>query len=108
MKMGDKIKFDGERQRYTVQAATDQFIIATKPFNARSTYLYTVVDRQRKVRGRVGFVFGLPCDVDSQSGADKCLRTMAKHDVGVSHRNYKELTPGEIGALCNVHAEEVA
>ncbi len=49
-KIGDKIKFKTEKQRYTVRARDERFIIATKPFNLRKTYLYTLVDLKKKKR----------------------------------------------------------
>lgn len=49
--VGDKIKFKSEKQRYTVQACDDRFVIATKPFNARKTFLYTIIDLKEKIRG---------------------------------------------------------
>lgn len=50
---GDKVWFFGEKQGYTVQAASDngRYAVCTKPFNARKTVLYCVVDFTEKVRG---------------------------------------------------------
>lgn len=50
---GDKVWFLGERQGYTVQAASDngRYAVCTKPFNARKTVLYCVVDFVDQVRG---------------------------------------------------------
>lgn len=59
--VGSKIRMDGERQAYTVQAANDRFAIMTKPFNAKRTYLYTITDLDRKVRGPCNLIFGPPC-----------------------------------------------
>ena len=39
LKVDDKILFAEEKQRYTVQARNDRFIICTKPFNPRKTFL---------------------------------------------------------------------
>jgi hypothetical protein len=50
-KVGDKIKFKKEKQRYTIRACDERFIIATKPFNARKTYFYVIVDLVEKIRG---------------------------------------------------------
>lgn len=43
-KVGDKIKFKSEKQRYTIRACDDRFIIATKPYNPQRTFMYTIVD----------------------------------------------------------------
>ena len=50
IKVGNKIKFERQKQRYTVQACNDRFIICTKPFNARKTVLYTIIDFERNER----------------------------------------------------------
>ena len=49
-KVGDKIKFKSEKQRYTIKACNERYIIATKPFNARKTFLYTIVDLEEGLR----------------------------------------------------------
>ena len=51
IKKGDKIKFKEEIQRYTVKAISSKFAICTKPFNARKTVLYTVIDFAKNIRG---------------------------------------------------------
>lgn len=101
MKPGDKIKMCGERQRYTVQGFDDRFIIATKPFNARRTYLYTIIDRLRLVRGPINMTLGLPNDVNTPQGAEELLTFMREegggHETwGVSQRRDKPLTDSEI------------
>jgi len=48
--VGDKLKFKSEKCRYTVTACDDRFVIATKPFNARNTFLYTIIDLVTKQR----------------------------------------------------------
>jgi hypothetical protein len=52
---GDKIKFKKEKQRYIVRACNNRFIIATKPFNAKKTFLYVIVDLVNKIRGPDNF-----------------------------------------------------
>lgn len=88
VQVGDKLKMDGEKQRYTVQACDDRFIIMTKPFNARKTYLYSIADLERKERG--------PCDVDSPTGASEALERLASGEMKVSHRNCMSLTVDEV------------
>lgn len=50
---GDRIKFAGEKQRYTVRAVSSdgRWAICTKPFNLQHTVLYTIVDFDSGVRG---------------------------------------------------------
>ncbi|MEO1658128.1 MAG: hypothetical protein AAFR65_10420 [Pseudomonadota bacterium] len=93
---GDKIKVDTDRCRYTVQAADERFIIATKPFNARKTYLYTIIDRERSVRGACDMIFGLPCDVDTPDGAKEALEMLQTGYMEVSRRNVLPLTAAEL------------
>lgn len=87
LKVGDKIKFESEKQRYTVQAKSDRYIICTKPFNARKTYLYTIIDLERLVRGAVSLIFGLTDDVNSPEKARECINDLKNGEYEVSHRN---------------------
>jgi hypothetical protein len=52
-RVGDRIRFEDEKRPYTVQAisATGRYLACTKPFAARRTVLYTVVDLLARVRG---------------------------------------------------------
>lgn len=97
--VGTKIKFDSEKQRYTVQASNDRFIILTKPFNAQKTYLYTIVDLERGIRGKCNLIFGLPCDVNSQDGAKQVLSKLKRGRMAVSRRNCVSLSEQETRAL---------
>lgn len=96
---GAKIKFEGERQRYTVRASNDRFLLLTKPFNAQKTYIYTIVDLKREVRGACNLIFGLPHDAETQEGARQILDELESGDMEVSYRNYVPLKPEEIKAL---------
>lgn len=51
VKEGDSIWFHEEKQKYKVQAASERFLICTKPFNPKKTVLYTVVDLKQGLRG---------------------------------------------------------
>lgn len=89
-----KIVFDGERQGYTVRASNDRFMICTKPFNPKKTVLYTIVDREKKIRGTENLIFGLGAETDTQ-----CLQMLQRLTAGeteISHRNRKQLSEKEI------------
>lgn len=58
VKVGDRIKFKEEVQAYTVQARSANFLVLNKPFNARKTTLYTIIDIKEKVRGPENLIFG--------------------------------------------------
>ena len=100
MKIGDKIKMDGERCRYTVMAFNERFAIMTKPFNARKTYLYTITDLVRDVRGPCNLIFGPPSDLSTETGAQEAMNMLVPNDVmEVSYRRCKPLTKAEIKQL---------
>lgn len=109
LSVGTKIRMDGERQRYTVQAANDRFAIMTKPFNARRTYLYCITDLERAVRGPCNLIFGLPCDVNSPDGAAEALAMLEAGEMEVTFRHDKDLTTAEVQQLANPesHVQEI-
>lgn len=109
MKVGDKIKFAEEKQRYTVQACDFLFLVCTKPFNPAHTVLYTIVDLEENVRGTENLIFGAGAETREQCeemldrlngrypdrrGAEVFLRSMGIESradqwdaTEVSHRN---------------------
>jgi hypothetical protein len=97
--VGDKIKFESEVQCYTITARDERYIIATKPFNAMRTYLYTIIDLQQKRRGPSDSLFSQPHDLVTTVGAEHMLVDL-KNDVwAVSRRNGKALTENEVQML---------
>lgn len=99
MRIGQKIKVCGEVQRYTVQAFDERYIIMTKPFNARKTYLYSIVDLDKKIRGPIGLIFGLSDHVNTPEGAAECIKMMREEGFEVSYRRNKALTEEELAQL---------
>lgn len=87
LKKGMKVKFAEEKQRYTVRVAGERYAVCTKPMNAQKTYLYTVVDLEKNVRGTENLVFGMGAETDQD--CDEMLeRLERKQDPSeVSHRN---------------------
>jgi hypothetical protein len=73
--MVHKVKVKGEVQRYTVQAMDENFAVCTKPFNARSTYLYFIADFKSKRRGPSNWSWGFPFDdeLDTKAGGEALL-----------------------------------
>jgi hypothetical protein len=84
-KVGDKIRFAEEKQRYTVQAVNDRFAVLTKPFNARKTVFYTVVDFAQEIRGTENLIFGMGAETEQQ--CEEMLERVTSGDTEVSHRN---------------------
>ena len=104
MKIGDKIKMEGEKQRYTVQAFDKRFVILTKPFNAVKNYLYSIVDLEQGIRGRDNLVFGFPYNYNTLEGAKTALEWLNRNEdeeceMEVSYRHYKPLEQSEIDQL---------
>lgn len=94
-KVGDKIKFKSEKQRYTIMACDERFIIAQKPFNARKTFLYTIIDLEDCVRGSDNYY--CKYDYTKRSEAEEALKQLQQSanmiypDFWVSSRNSIEL-----------------
>ena len=89
--VGSKIKFAGERLRYTVQARSDRYVICTKPFNPRKTVLYSIIDFERNVRGRDNLIFGMGYETRQQCEDNLAQMTREDCPVEVSRRNFVEL-----------------
>lgn len=88
LKVGDKIKFQSEKQKYTVKAKSNRYLICTKPFNLKKTVLYTIIDLERLVRGTNNMIFN-PYDYAIQEDIDKGLMDLESENnvCEVSHRN---------------------
>jgi hypothetical protein len=85
VEMGDRIKFKSEKQSYVVRARNNRFIICTKPFNARKTYIYCIIDLCEEVRGPDNFIGGKYCYED-HSDLLKAIRELELGELQVSHR----------------------
>jgi hypothetical protein len=85
IKIGDKIKFTEEKQRYTVQAMSKRFIICTKPMNAHKTVLYTILDFTLLIRNKDNLVFGI-YDYAKKADCESALESLISGEMGVSRR----------------------
>ena len=85
MKVGDKVKFAEEKQRYTVQAKGERYIVLTKPFNLRKTVLYTVVDTEKNIRGTENLIFCM--GAETRKDCEEMLQRLESGQTEVSHRN---------------------
>lgn len=88
---GDKVKFDEQRQRFTVRAvsADGRYAICTKPFNARRTVLYCIVDFYNGWRGPDNLVFSFGYETPEEIAEN--MRRLGVGDMEVSHRRYLPL-----------------
>lgn len=84
--VGSKIWFRGEKQGYTVRTSNVAFCILTKPFNARKTVLYTIIDWESQVRGVENLVFGAGAETDEQ--CQEMLKRLTEGETEISSRNY--------------------
>lgn len=87
--VGTKLKFKGEKQRYTVMASNHFLSVATKPFNAQKTVLYTIIDWHEQVRGTENLVFGRGAETKEQ--CEEMLERLTQGETAISHRNFTEL-----------------
>lgn len=99
--VGSKIKFESEKQRYTVQASDERYAVCNKPMNALKTVLYTIVDFKNNIRGTENLVFGMGAET-----REECEEMLARLNLPfgegpseVSHRNYRELDIEKIVTL---------
>ena len=86
LRVGYKVKFSEEKQRYTVRGVTSdgRFAVCTKPMNLYHTVLYSIIDFESGVRGPDDLVFSFGYETDDQIA--KALAWLEAGDVGVSRR----------------------
>lgn len=97
VEVGQQIKFEDERTRYTVQAFSKRYIIATKVFKLkRNNYLYTIVDVLRGIRGPSDLLFGSPYTFDDYEGALLNIAMLHTGKQSISSRKSIPLTVEEL------------
>jgi hypothetical protein len=84
-KVGDKVRFRGDRRAYTVQACNDRFAVCTKLFAARGTVIYTIIDIDEGVRGTENLVFC--AGFETQHECKEAIERLASGETEVSRRN---------------------
>jgi hypothetical protein len=86
--VGSKIWFEEEKQGYTIQARSDDFIVCSKPFNPKKTVLYTIIDIKRNIRGPENLIFGAGAETREQcEEMINRLTGVEKPQTEVSYRN---------------------
>ena len=73
-KVGDKVKFVDEQRPYTIKACNERFIIATKPYNPKRTFMYTIIDFEHLVRGADNY--SCLYEYDKEEEAQKALQNI--------------------------------
>lgn len=84
-RVGDFIRFKEEKLKYEVIARNDRFLICTKPFNARKTVLYCIVDLVEWIRGPENLIFGFGCETKEQ--AEEMLERVRSGKSQISFRH---------------------
>lgn len=83
--VGSKVKFEEEKQVYTVRASNIAFAICTKPMNALKTVLYTIIDWTNNIRGTENLIFGFGAETDEE--CEEMLERLTQGESEISHRN---------------------
>lgn len=83
--IGDRVTFDGEKRAYTVRAVGERFVVCTKPFAAKRTVIYTVIDRADNIRSTEDLVFGFGAETDEQ--CQSMRDRLERNESGLSMRN---------------------
>lgn len=83
--VGDRVRFTTPHNEahswWTVRAGDERYTVLTRqrPFRPKGELLYTIIDRQRDVRGPCNLV-GQGWDVETPGGCDELLRALQRHD----------------------------
>jgi hypothetical protein len=87
VRVGDRLWFLGERIGYTVHAVSQdrRYAVATKPFAARHTYIYTLIDWLDAVRG-VDDSLGNCLGYGDREQCEESMRLIESGEFGFSHR----------------------
>ena len=89
-----KIKFENEKQKYTVQASNMMFAVLTKPYNPKNTVIYTIIDFWTWVRWTENLVFWLWAE--TKMDCEEMLERLTQQETEVSSRNYRKLDIEEV------------
>lgn len=87
--VGSKVWFYGEKQAYTVRASNAAFVILNKPFNARKTVLYCIIDWESGVRGPEDLIFGMGAETKRE--CEEMLERLTTGKSSVSSRHCADL-----------------
>ena len=77
VEVGDKIYVPECKRPFKVRCRDDRFIIATKPFNARKTVIYFIIDLKEKLRGPDNMIFCNGYETD-----EDCLNRLSELQSG--------------------------
>jgi hypothetical protein len=89
VEVGSKLWFQSEKRPYTVRASNRFYSICTKPFNAKKTVLYTIVDWEHNIRGAENLVFGFGAETKEQ--CEEMLERLTNAESDITQRNWCKL-----------------
>ena len=84
VKVGDRVYIPTDKRPYTVKARDDRYIICTKPFAARHTVLYFIIDLVDKWRAPDNMIFCSGYETDEQ--CQERLRELQAGEIELSRR----------------------
>ena len=82
--IGDKVYVPTDKRPYTVKARDERYIICTKPFAAKHTVLYFIIDLLEKRRGPDNMIFCSGYETGEQ--CRERLKELQNGDIEVSYR----------------------
>ena len=91
VKVGDKVYIPKHKKPFTVRARDERYIICTKPFNARHTVIYFIVDLADKWRAPDNLIFCRGYETD-----DDCQERLKELQNGVIQLSQRRGVPLDI------------
>lgn len=82
--VGDRVYVPTDKRPYTVKARDERYIICTKPFAAKHTVLYFIIDLEEKRRGPDNMVFCSGYETDEECA--ERLQELQSGEIEVSYR----------------------
>ena len=84
VEIGDKVYIPNHKRPFKVRARDDRYIICTKPFNAKHTVIYFIIDLVDKWRAPDNMIFcaGYETDEDCQNR----LQQLQNGEIELSRR----------------------
>lgn len=89
LKIGNRIKFLKEKISYKIMAFDDRFIICQKPYNPKRTFMYSIIDLKKNIRGADNCYCKF--QYDDLEECKEALKELNSGDIEISYRNWCEL-----------------
>lgn len=84
VEVGDKVYIPNHKRPFRVKARDDRYIICTKPFNARHTVIYFIIDLADKWRAPDNLIFCLGYETDED--CKERLEQLQSGEIELSRR----------------------